>query len=62
MHLKGIAVLYYILAYTGCFIALIESQMIYVRILAGAYTCLLTFQIYSTHENKRDDYTNNDAI
>lgn len=52
--------MYFILAYAGCFIALLESEMIYVRVLAGAYACLLTFQLLSQYENT-NDINNNDS-
>lgn len=58
MNYKGVAGMYFILAYAGCFIALLESEMIYVRVLAGAYACLLTFQLLSQYENTND--INND--
>lgn len=58
MNNKGVAGMYFILAYAGCFIALLESEMIYVRVLAGAYACLLTFQLLSQYENTND--INND--
>ena len=60
MNYKGVAGMYFVLAYAGCFIACIESEMIYVRVLAGAYACLLTFQLLSQYENN-NDFTNNDS-
>jgi len=60
MNNKGIAGMYFILAYAGCFIACIESEMIYVRVLAGAYACLLTFQLLQNYENT-NDINNNDS-
>jgi hypothetical protein len=61
MNHKGVAGMYFVLAYAGCFIACIESEMIYVRVLAGAYACLLTFQLLSQYENNRDDFNNHDT-
>lgn len=60
MNYKGVAGMYFILAFAGCFIALLESEMIYVRVLAGAYACLLTFQLLSQYENT-NDINNNDS-
>lgn len=53
--------MYFILAYAGCFIACIESEMIYIRVLAGAYACLLTFQLLTQYESNRDDINNDDS-
>jgi uncharacterized membrane protein len=62
MNSKGVAGLYFILGYVGCFIACIESELIYVRVLAGAYATLLTFQLLQSNENNNDDFINGDTI
>jgi len=62
MNSKGVAGLYFILGYAGCFVALLESTQIYVRILAGAYICLLTFQLLQSNENNDDDFINGDTV
>lgn len=54
MNIKGFAAMYFVLAYAGCFIALLESEQTYIRVLAGAYACLLTFQLLSQYENTND--------
>lgn len=61
MNNKGVAGMYFILAYAGCFMACIESEMIYIRVLAGAYACLLTFQLLTQYESNRDDINNDDS-
>ncbi len=61
MNNKGVAGMYFILSFAGCFIACIESEMIYVRVLAGAYACLLTYQLLLSYESNRDDFTNDNS-
>lgn len=61
MNYKGVAGMYFVLAYAGCFIALLEGEQTYVRILAAAYICLLTFQLLQSYESHRDNFTNNDS-
>ena len=61
MNIKGVAAMYFVLAYAGCFIALLESEQSYIRVLASAYICLLTFQLLESYENNRNDFTNDDT-
>jgi hypothetical protein len=61
MNIKGVAGMYFILAFAGCFIALLEGEEIYIRVLAGAYACLLTYQLLLSYESNRDDFTNDNS-